>query len=249
MYYVIDNSLLYIIDAGTLKLKNDSSDESYKLTPILNRLLVYIIENRGRVIQKDEFLREVWEKYGIEGSVNTLTQYLSNLRRILRDFIPEKECIVTYPRQGYTFSSEIMVEEFRNNEKDIEHCSEKIITSKHPILKIVLSIILLTLVTSIGLYFNFNRYTISELTPSFLYQHENCNIYTLVKLDSNIIRETNIRYAEKIIEKHNIKCSSNSSFYLSVNRGAEHGISGNVMLAHCTDDNPKACVSYQYSRW
>lgn len=38
---------------------------------------------------------------------------------------------------------------------------------------------------------------------------------------------------------------------MSINHDAEHGVSGNVMLAKCTENNdrPNTIISHQYNRW
>ena len=68
-------------------------------------LLMYLIEQRGRVVGKDDLLATVWAGRVVEE--NTLTQAISALRRAFGVGAGEHRYIVTVPGRGYRFVAEL----------------------------------------------------------------------------------------------------------------------------------------------
>lgn len=77
----------------------------------LDTLLV-LIENRDRVVAKDELIRQVWPDTFVE-EIN-LTVNISTLRKALGESPNDHRYIVTAPRRGYRFVAE--VKEIQNDE-------------------------------------------------------------------------------------------------------------------------------------
>jgi eukaryotic-like serine/threonine-protein kinase len=73
--------------------------------------LVVMVENRGRLLGKDELLKTVWPDSFVEEA--NLTQHVSILRKALRDGEDGFQYIETVPRHGYRFIAE--VREFSGN--------------------------------------------------------------------------------------------------------------------------------------
>lgn len=63
--------------------------------------LLYLIENSGRLITKDELMEKVWQDRYVEE--NNLTQKIFILRRMLGDEKKDHQYIVTVPGEGYIF--------------------------------------------------------------------------------------------------------------------------------------------------
>ncbi|HMS44064.1 MAG TPA: winged helix-turn-helix domain-containing protein, partial [Pyrinomonadaceae bacterium] len=64
-------------------------------------LLLTLVENRGRILSKDELLETVWEGQFVEE--NNLTVHISTLRKIFGEKKDEHRFIVTIPGKGYKF--------------------------------------------------------------------------------------------------------------------------------------------------
>jgi TolB-like protein/DNA-binding winged helix-turn-helix (wHTH) protein/Tfp pilus assembly protein PilF len=77
-----------------------------RLPPKAFDALVLMVENRGRLLEKDELLGKVWPDTFVEES--NLTQHISILRKALQDG-DNNGCqyIETVPRHGYRFSAEV----------------------------------------------------------------------------------------------------------------------------------------------
>jgi len=71
------------------------------LTPKAFELLIVLIENRGRLMTKDELMQKVWPDSFVEEG--NLTQTISVLRKALGDSQDGVRNIVTLPGRGYQF--------------------------------------------------------------------------------------------------------------------------------------------------
>ena len=71
------------------------------LTPKVFDTLVFLVENAGRLITKNEFLKQVWADAFVEEA--TLAQSISLLRKAMG----ESELIETVPKKGYRLRSAV----------------------------------------------------------------------------------------------------------------------------------------------
>jgi TolB-like protein/DNA-binding winged helix-turn-helix (wHTH) protein/Tfp pilus assembly protein PilF len=76
-----------------------------KLVPRLFDLLLYLVENPGRVIEKDELLTAVWGGRIVEEA--NLSQAISALRKVLQAESVADTMIVTAPGRGYRFAAPV----------------------------------------------------------------------------------------------------------------------------------------------
>lgn len=75
------------------------------LTPKVFDLLLVLVENRGRLLEKDELLQKVWPDSFVEEA--NLSVNISVLRRALGEVAGETQFIETVPRRGYRFMAEV----------------------------------------------------------------------------------------------------------------------------------------------
>jgi DNA-binding winged helix-turn-helix (wHTH) protein/TolB-like protein/Tfp pilus assembly protein PilF len=93
------------IDALKRLLIRDA-DEIIPLTPKIFDTLLYFVENGGKVIEKDELMREIWSDTIVEE--NNLNKNISVLRRVLGEKPGEHRFIVTVPGHGYKFVADVI---------------------------------------------------------------------------------------------------------------------------------------------
>jgi DNA-binding winged helix-turn-helix (wHTH) protein/TolB-like protein len=67
--------------------------------------LLFLVENSGRVLEKDELMRMVWPDTAVEE--NNLTQNISALRKVIGDDPAGRKYIETLPRRGYRFAAAV----------------------------------------------------------------------------------------------------------------------------------------------
>lgn len=81
--------------------------ETVPITPKALAILVVLLENQGKVVAKEELIRQVWGG-GYVSDAN-LTQNISFARKALGERAGDRRYIVTVPGQGYCFAAPITV--------------------------------------------------------------------------------------------------------------------------------------------
>src|SRR6185503_1988760 len=73
------------------------------LTPKAFDLLLFLVENSGHVLDKEELMKEVWPDSFVEE--NNLAQNISTLRKVLG--AGGAKLIETVPKRGYRFVADV----------------------------------------------------------------------------------------------------------------------------------------------
>jgi len=76
-------------------------DEPVQLTPKAFQILCVLIRSNGRLLNKDELIKEVWPNSFVEEA--NLSVNISALRRALGDTLDGQKFIETVPKRGYRF--------------------------------------------------------------------------------------------------------------------------------------------------
>jgi DNA-binding winged helix-turn-helix (wHTH) protein/TolB-like protein/Tfp pilus assembly protein PilF len=77
-------------------------------------LLLVLVENNGRVVEKDELMNTIWQGQFVEEG--NLTVQISALRKVLGETKNENRFLVTVPGKGYRFIADIREEEEEETE-------------------------------------------------------------------------------------------------------------------------------------
>lgn len=109
MYHILNKEVVFSPDDGAIWLK-EKADDKVILTPTLNRLLQCLIENHGKVITREEVFQHVWDRWGKEGSNNSLNQFISQLRKIFHSYGFSDDTITTVPRIGFILNNDIAIQ-------------------------------------------------------------------------------------------------------------------------------------------
>lgn len=75
--------------------------EAVPVEPKAYRVLLFLLQNQGRLVKKDEILNAVWDDCSV--SDNSLTRSIATLRRLLGDDPREPHYIATVQTVGYRF--------------------------------------------------------------------------------------------------------------------------------------------------
>jgi TolB-like protein len=99
-----------IYEFGTFRLlphdrQLQSEGKPVRLPPKLLDTLLHLVENQGRLIEKDDFLKRLWPETFV-GEV-TLAHSISELRKVLRDGKDGLQFIETVPKRGYRFTAAV----------------------------------------------------------------------------------------------------------------------------------------------
>ncbi|MGS4232992.1 transcriptional regulator [Serratia marcescens] len=115
MIFIINESILYNEEEGTLMHVDNASNKIALLKPT-SRLLSLFIKNNNKLLLRERLLNDVWVDHGLKASNNNLNNYVSGLRKSLAQFGAE-EIIVTYPRQGFKFTAKSIHEANENKDE------------------------------------------------------------------------------------------------------------------------------------
>ena len=74
-----------------------SNDKELVLTPLELKILIYLFQNKGKVISRDKILEQIWDIAGNVVNDNTLTVYIKRIRQKLGD----EDVIKTVKGIGY----------------------------------------------------------------------------------------------------------------------------------------------------
>ena len=78
------------------------------LEPKAFKLLIFLIENRQRLIEKQELLDAIWSEAFV--TENAMTRVVAQLRKTLGDEAKEARYIQTVPTRGYRFIGDVRIE-------------------------------------------------------------------------------------------------------------------------------------------
>lgn len=109
MKYRFNDRVLFDGDSGTLG-PSDFSDEPTSISNPAKRLLLLLIANYGKPVEREVIFKKVWDDYGMISSNNNLNQCVSKLRRVLKVMGIDDEVIATVPKIGFMLRREIQVE-------------------------------------------------------------------------------------------------------------------------------------------
>ena len=95
----------FVLDVGDRSLKREGV--AVALTPKLFDLLVALVTNAGRLVEKDVLLKTVWPDVAVEEG--NLTKGIFSLRQLLEDD-DDVRSIETVPKRGYRFAAPVAVD-------------------------------------------------------------------------------------------------------------------------------------------
>src|SRR5713226_9249 len=106
----MDNNRKAVYEFGPFRMASAEgvltrNGQVIRLDPKSFDLLVFLVENRGRVLDKETLLTNVWPGTFVEES--NLTKNVSILRRRLGEREDGTSFIETFPRRGYRFDAEV----------------------------------------------------------------------------------------------------------------------------------------------
>ena len=91
------------VDSANLRVRK--GDNPCKLPPRAFEVLLYLLEHRGRIIEKQELFDKIWKDKFV--SDNALTRTIKDIRQTIGDDADAPQYIETIPRRGYRFIAEV----------------------------------------------------------------------------------------------------------------------------------------------
>src|SRR5262245_51789937 len=94
---------VYVFDPDRRELTRGS--EAIAVGPQVFDLLAYLLQNRTRVVSKDDLIDAVWR--GRIVSESTLTSHINAVRKAIGDSGEEQRLVRTIARKGYRFVGDV----------------------------------------------------------------------------------------------------------------------------------------------
>ncbi|WP_440866109.1 winged helix-turn-helix domain-containing protein [Symbiopectobacterium purcellii] len=126
MAYLINQTIIFNDGQGTLSWR-DREGEAISLSAPIARILATLIDNPGVTLSRELLLREALEKYSLSPSISNLNNYISLLRKVLRNF-GLAESIVTVPKSGIVFHVD-SIEAYVKQQTDVRTTEKTVETS------------------------------------------------------------------------------------------------------------------------
>ena len=89
------------LDTDRRRLLAAPSGDPIQVSPKVLETLIYLVERRGELVEKDALMKAIWPRVVVEE--NNLDRNISTLRRVLGEKAGENRFIATVPGQGYRF--------------------------------------------------------------------------------------------------------------------------------------------------
>src|SRR5271157_3326876 len=93
----------FLLDPSERRLLRD--DKPVPLTPKAFDTLVVLVQHRGKLLEKEELMKELWPDTFVEES--NLAFNVSTLRKALGEEQSEQRYIETVPKKGYRFAAQV----------------------------------------------------------------------------------------------------------------------------------------------
>jgi DNA-binding winged helix-turn-helix (wHTH) protein/TolB-like protein len=110
-----DNGNIYCFDDIVVDGENfrvQKTGQNLTLTPRAFDVLIFLLKNDGRTIEKQELFNRVWKETFV--SDNALTKIIKEIRRALEDSADRPRYIETVPKRGYRFIGELKEKSVNN---------------------------------------------------------------------------------------------------------------------------------------
>ena len=247
MIFHINNNVLYNEGECTLVHIDNSTTKISLLKPSA-RLLSLFIRNNNVLLLRDKLLNEVWVEHGLKASNNNLNNYVSGLRKSLAQF-GEEDLIVTYPRQGFKFSADIIHEVNGGDcndikegipEKGIAQDAYKKVEGKPDATGRSLQRLVMTFAACIALFSVIVLYQNSTRVSMYpLGNYERCQIYSMNSGRGDL---SQIRH---IIQQAGFSCRDKADVYYYDKIRDEVTQSNTELLTFCPRETSSPCI-YNY---
>jgi serine/threonine-protein kinase len=115
------SAVIYQFDDVKIECRNFQilkSGAARRITPRAFEVLLYLIENAGRVVGKDEFFEAIWKESFV--SDNALTRAIKEIRRVIGDNADAPRYIETISKRGYRFIAASEALPQRQNTRETE---------------------------------------------------------------------------------------------------------------------------------
>ncbi|WP_025123474.1 MULTISPECIES: helix-turn-helix domain-containing protein [unclassified Serratia (in: enterobacteria)] len=217
-------------------------DRRLSLTTIPARLFTYLLENADKMVGREELLNNIWDKYGLEPSNNSVNQYISLIRKSLSELGCDEEIIKTIPRMGFYITGEMVSRNLDTLQSVVSAIAEAQPAKEQPRPRrgykpalLALSVIISTLLilqpfrSATGrLDYSFPKSTLYKIGTI-----DTCPVYSLTE-GSSYTAARKQQLAQELSAAH-APCISDEVFIFQAGEHYAYQQSGRAFIARCAD--------------
>lgn len=247
MKHLLADALVYNDEDGSISLVDAPDVEPQVLTATANGIMKMLVNHHGNVVEREDFLHEVWDERGLQGSNNSLNQYISILRKMLTSLVPDTAFIVTVPKMGFMLSADITVQ--AHPDEPERKAPGKKPRRFQPQLLFCGALTLLVLALSVWMFVIKHKQQHAEV--HLLTHIGECPVYTFSPL-ADVFHNKAVLLAKTIQRDGNLPCLKNSIFYLHIQNTLFYGHEGRLVLSQCSltqKNKASACRTLYYYEW
>jgi DNA-binding winged helix-turn-helix (wHTH) protein/TolB-like protein len=184
-----------------------NGSDKLSLEPRVFDLMLYLIENRDRLVSKDELIESLWGGRVITDSA--LNTCIRSVRRALDDNRERQNFIRTFPKRGFQFVGKIQGDQPSNNDSD---SNPQITPGPQGRFLAIGGFIILLIVALLGVFMNLNTNNDLETFPS-----DKASI-AILNFDGSFANDNQRFFTEGLVEE----------LTASLALGAEYIVDGSV---------------------
>lgn len=257
MTWLIDSTVIYNPEDGVLTHISTPDEQSITLTTTANLLLSLLIHHQGIVVERDTLLHEIWDKRGLRGSSSSLNQYISILRKTLSSFGLNFPTIITVPRVGFMFNTELAISEqlepFPLTQQTAALPIQKtLVPTTRGVTKPVLWLVPFVVAAFAILFVALTPSPAAIPTrPVYLLTRINyCPVYTFSKLP-DAWQKPMLALTKSVQAIEHLSCQQGTVFYLNVQDAIVYGDSGQLAIIECSlaQQSARACLTHYFRGW
>lgn len=257
MLFIIEGRVCFRTDDGALWEQNDEG-EKVILSPIVSRLLHLFIQEKGKILTREEIMHYVWEKYRLEPSNNSLNQYVSQLRKLMANFQLPDDSIRTVPREGFVLNKALNIKIENESElvtlpslsSEPPHPTQKSKPSKVMWLSLILFAVLISTPIAVISFNDMMHKQRMSVSSEKIGEIGGCPVYSVLMGRNSKMNEA-LSFVQNYIEQNNISCNDESIIYFFSTGGILKNQGGRAFLSHCQkkDNEIISCIDYTYHSW
>jgi DNA-binding winged-HTH domains len=237
MTYLINKEITFRSDDGVMT-SIASPENTVTLSITASRIFTYLLEENGKIVSRDNIFINVWDNNGLQASNNSLSQYISLIRRSLHDLGCVQEVIQTIPRVGFLIPEGLVSVCEKKASQSLQHKRPAPLPEVTGLTKATKLIVAGALAISLALMIfpisNLKGHAPSLTTATTwkLGNIDKCPIYTFNKHSSEMSSVV-LEQAQKLANAY-LACVEGATYYFQPDDLYVFNGSGRAFLSRCT---------------
>lgn len=232
MPYIIEETVLF--DEVKGRLSNIETKDEVSLPPTAGCILLILLASKNNPVERNDFIEQVHLKFGFDLSNNTLNQYISLLRKNIRNLGVDSEVIITVPKIGFYITDGVKISESNSFlysqqvENGVNGNGNGNGNKKNFIVfMIMVLVVILQLLYLLSHHIHHGRYPLEKQGKI-----GECDLYLPVNL-ARVKAQDSKKSAAKLAERY-LPCSPGSVFIYDISALNFLNGTGKVYLSRCT---------------